>query len=83
MTALSYLSIQHVTGHRKPKVPSPAERMRAYWATREPEFCNNTLSPSRVVRNPVEGGAVSSYEPDHVDPAYFTGHSYAELSRGF
>jgi len=38
---------------------------------------------SRVVRNPVEGGAVSSYEPDHVDPAYFTGHSYAELSRGF
>ena len=38
---------------------------------------------SRVVRNPVEGGAVSSYEPNHVDPAYFTEHSYSDLSQGF
>lgn len=59
MTTLAHLSIQHVTGHRKPTVPTPAERMRAYWLTREPEFCNTTFSPSRAVRNPEQGGAVS------------------------
>ena len=24
-----------------------------------------------------------AYEPDHVDPAYFTEHSYSDLSQGF
>lgn len=52
----------------------------AYWATRSPEFCNTMFSPGRVTRNPSKGGAVSSYEPDHVDPAYFTKHSYSDLS---
>ena len=31
----------------------------------------------------VNGKVPPLYEPDHVDPAYFTEHSYSDLSRGF
>jgi len=37
----------------------------------------------RQSRMTVNGKVPPLYEPDHVDPAYFTEHSYEELSRVF
>jgi len=42
--SLAHLSIQRVDGHRKPYVPSNAERVRAYRAYQPVQFGNSLLA---------------------------------------
>ena len=59
MSALAYLSLQHVTS-KQPVVYTNTDRMRAFRSIAPVEFANNHFPRSRATANPFQGGAASS-----------------------
>lgn len=53
--SLAHLSIQHVTAHRRPRVPSNEERIKAFRAYQPVQFGNPLLCGTQYARDAAPG----------------------------